>query len=113
MFNILERRFNIFWISVLAAGYLFIRAIYDCGSVCYLVYGYFWKNILWMDLPQTIFLEMVFVEIEFWIEGDRGAQIRLSKQEWNAEKIRKKGFKWTIFLLISFGIANVFFFLPQ
>jgi hypothetical protein len=23
-------------------------------------------------------------------------------------KIRKKGFKWTIFLLISFGIANVF-----
>jgi polyferredoxin len=49
-----------------------------------------------------------FRRIEFWIEGDRGAQIRLSKQEWNAEKIRKKGFKWTIFLLISFGIANVF-----
>jgi polyferredoxin len=48
-----------------------------------------------------------FRKIEFWIEGDRGAQIRLSKQEWNAEKIRKKGFKWTIFLLISFGIANV------
>jgi cytochrome c oxidase accessory protein FixG len=32
----------------------------------------------------------------------------LSKQEWNAEKIRKKGIKWFIFLLISFGIANVF-----
>jgi cytochrome c oxidase accessory protein FixG len=32
----------------------------------------------------------------------------LSKQEWNAEKSEKKGFKWTIFLLISFGIANVF-----
>jgi hypothetical protein len=91
----------------LAAGYLFIRAIYDCGSgVCYLVYGYFWKNILWMDLPQTIFLEMVFVEIEFWIEGDR-SQIRLSKQEWNAEKIRK-GFLNGLSFLLSFGIANVF-----
>jgi cytochrome c oxidase accessory protein FixG len=58
--------------------------------------------------PQTIFLEMVFRRIEYWIEGDRGAQIRLSKQEWNAEKIRKKGLKWSVFLLISFGIANVF-----
>ena len=58
--------------------------------------------------PQTIFLEMVFRRIEYWIEGDRGAQIRLSKQDWNAEKIRKKGFKWFIFLVISFLIANVF-----
>ena len=58
--------------------------------------------------PQTIFLEMVFRRIEYWIEGDRGAQIRLDKQEWNSEKIRKKGMKWTLFLIISFFIANVF-----
>jgi cytochrome c oxidase accessory protein FixG len=58
--------------------------------------------------PQTIFLEMVFRRIEYWIEGDRGAQIRLAKQEWNAEKIRKKGLKWFVFLIISFFIANVF-----
>jgi polyferredoxin len=40
--------------------------------------------------PQTIFLEMVFRRIEFWIEGDRGAQIQLSKQEWNAEKSERR-----------------------
>ena len=51
---------------------------------------------------------MVFRRIEFWIEGDRGAQIRLEKQGWDAEKIRKKAIKWTIFLIISFAIANVF-----
>jgi cytochrome c oxidase accessory protein FixG len=51
---------------------------------------------------------MVFRRIEFWIEGDRGAQIRLSKQKWDAEKIRKKGIKWFLFLIISFFIANVF-----
>jgi cytochrome c oxidase accessory protein FixG len=51
---------------------------------------------------------MVFRRIEFWIEGDRGSQIRLEKQEWNAEKIRKKVVKWFIFLIISFFIANVF-----
>jgi len=35
-------------------------------------------------------------------------QIRLDKQPWNAEKIRKKGFKWFVFFLISFIISNVF-----
>jgi cytochrome c oxidase accessory protein FixG len=58
--------------------------------------------------PQTIFLEMVFRRIEFWIDGDRGAQLRLQKQEWNAEKIGKRLFKWLVFFIISFGIANVF-----
>ena len=51
---------------------------------------------------------MVFRRIEFWIEGDRGAQIRLSKQDWNAEKIRKKITKWFVFYVVSFLIANVF-----
>jgi cytochrome c oxidase accessory protein FixG len=51
---------------------------------------------------------MVFRRIEYLIDGDRGSQLRLSKQEWNGEKIRKRLLKWTIFFLISFGIANVF-----
>ena len=58
--------------------------------------------------PQTIFMEMVFRKIEYWIEGDRGAQMRLDKQDWTSEKIRKKGIKWFIFFLVSFVIANVF-----
>jgi len=37
-----------------------------------------------------LFFRNGFRRIEYWIEGDRGAQIRLAKQEWNAEKIRKK-----------------------
>jgi cytochrome c oxidase accessory protein FixG len=51
---------------------------------------------------------MVFRRIEYWIDGDRGAQIRLEKQEWNAEKIRKRITKWCIFFIFSFLIANVF-----
>jgi cytochrome c oxidase accessory protein FixG len=58
--------------------------------------------------PQTIFLEMVFRRIEYWIDGDRGAQIKLDRQEWNAEKIRKRVLKWIVFFIISFLIANVF-----
>jgi cytochrome c oxidase accessory protein FixG len=58
--------------------------------------------------PQTIFMEMVFRRIEYWIDGDRNKQRKLDKQEWNAEKIRKRALKWFIFLVISFVIANVF-----
>src|SRR5690606_19754831 len=58
--------------------------------------------------PQTIFMEMVFRKIEYWIEGDRGAQIRLEKQEWNREKITKKALKHGVFFGLSFVIANLF-----
>ncbi|MBU2951373.1 cytochrome c oxidase accessory protein CcoG [Tamlana agarivorans] len=109
MFNVLERRFNIFgfpfwpqdfylFVISMLIGVIFI-ALFTvafgrifCGWIC----------------PQTIFMEMVFRRIEYWIEGDRGKQMRLAKQPWNAEKIRKKGLKLFIFLLISFIIANVF-----
>lgn len=109
MFNVLERRFNVFgfpfWpqdfhlvVISMIAGVIFI-ALFTvaygrifCGWVC----------------PQTIFMEMVFRRIEYWIDGDRGAQQRLDKSPWNAKKIRKRVLKWIIFFIISFLIANVF-----
>ncbi|MFG6687387.1 cytochrome c oxidase accessory protein CcoG [Mariniflexile sp. HNIBRBA6329] len=109
MFNILDRRFNIFgfpfwpqdfhlFVLSMLIGVIFV-ALFTvafgrifCGWIC----------------PQTIFMEMVFRRIEYWIEGDRGAQIRLDKQGWNADKIKKRGIKWFLFLVISFVIANVF-----
>ena len=109
MFNILERRFNIlgfpFWPQDI---YLFVLFMI-IGVVFVILFTVIFGRIFcgWI-CPQTIFLEMVFRRIEYWIEGDRGAQIRLEKQDWNGEKIRKKAFKWTIFLIISFFIANVF-----
>lgn len=109
MFNVLERRFNIFgfpfwpqdfhlFVISMIIGVIFITLFtvgfgrIFCGWIC----------------PQTIFMEMVFRRIEYWIDGDRGKQIRLDKQPWNAEKIKKRVFKWFIFLVISFLIANIF-----
>ncbi|MFV8345291.1 cytochrome c oxidase accessory protein CcoG [Flavobacterium sp. ZB4P13] len=109
MFNILERRFNIFGFPFWPQDiYLFVLFMI-IGVVFVILFTVIYGRIFcgWI-CPQTIFLEMVFRRIEYWIEGDRGAQIRLEKQEWNAEKIRKKAFKWTLFLIISFFIANVF-----
>ncbi|GEO05756.1 cytochrome c oxidase accessory protein CcoG [Adhaeribacter aerolatus] len=58
--------------------------------------------------PQTIFMEMVFRRIEYFIEGDYNKQKALNKAPWTREKILKKGTKHTIFLAISFLIANLF-----
>jgi len=109
MFNVLERRFNIFGFPFWPQDfYLFVIFIIVSVVFVILFTVIFGRIFCGWVCPQTIFLEMVFRRIEYWIEGDRGAQIRLKKQEWNAEKIRKKIIKWFIFLIISFFIANVF-----
>jgi cytochrome c oxidase accessory protein FixG len=109
MFNVLERRFNIFglpfwpqdfhlFVISMIIGVVFVTLFtvgfgrIFCGWVC----------------PQTIFLEMVFRRIEYAIDGDRNKQMRLAKQKWDAEKIRKRSLKWFIFLVISFLISNIF-----
>lgn len=59
--------------------------------------------------PQTIFMEGVFRKIEYAIEGDRNKQLRLEQQEWNTEKIWKRGLKWTIYLIISIIISHLMY----
>lgn len=109
MFNVLERRFNIFGFPFWPQDFYLFVLFMIVGVVFVILFTVIFGRIFcgWI-CPQTIFLEMVFRRIEYWIEGDRGAQIKLSKQAWNAEKIRKKLTKWFLFAVISFVIANVF-----
>lgn len=109
MFNVLERRFNIFGFPFWPQDFYLFVLFMIIGVVFVILFTVIFGRIFcgWI-CPQTIFLEMVFRRVEYWIEGNRGAQIRLSKQKWDAEKIRKRGIKWSIFLIISFFIANVF-----
>src|SRR6218665_3132756 len=58
--------------------------------------------------PQTIFMEMIFRKIEYFIEGDAAEQKLLGSAAWTGEKIRKKLLKHTVFFLLSFIIANFF-----
>ncbi len=58
--------------------------------------------------PQTIFMEMLFRKIEFWIDGDGPAQKLLKNAPWTTEKIAKRVAKHLIFFAISFLIANLF-----
>lgn len=109
MFNIIERKFilfgKIFWPQdlylvalMMIIGVVFViffTIIYGrlfCGWVC----------------PQTIFMEMVFRRIEYWIDGDWTEQKKLKKSPWTANKIFKRTSKHVIFWGISFLIANTF-----
>lgn len=108
-FNIPDTKFiifgKIFWpqdffifglgmVTFIVAIVLFTAAFgrLFCGWVC----------------PQTIFMEMFFRKIEYWIEGDAGAQRMLNRAPWNREKIIKKTGKHLLFFLLSFFISNLF-----
>lgn len=109
LFNVLERRFNIFGLPFWPQDFHLVVISMIIGVIFIALFTVAFGRIFcgWM-CPQTIFLEMVFRRIEYWIEGDRGKQIRLDKQAWNAEKIKKRLLKWFVFLVISFAIANAF-----
>ncbi len=56
--------------------------------------------------PQTVFMEMVFRKIDYWIEGDHRAQQRLREQPWNRAKLVRKATKHLLYGSIAFMIAN-------
>jgi cytochrome c oxidase accessory protein FixG len=109
LFNLLQRKFILFGVVFWPQDFsLFVLAMITAIVFVVLftvVFGRIWCG--WI-CPQTIFMEMVFRRIEYWIEGDARKQKKLNKQQWGTEKIRKKGLKFIIFYLISFLIANIF-----
>jgi cytochrome c oxidase accessory protein FixG len=109
LFNVIDRKFilfgQIFWpqdFFIFAVGMLLFIVFVALFTV---VFGRVFCG--WM-CPQTIFMEMVFRKIEYWIEGDANHQRLLDKAPWTAKKIAKKSAKWTAFWIVSFLIANTF-----
>ena len=109
MFNVLERRFNVFSFPFWPQDFYIFVIMMLIGVVFVILFTVAFGRLFcgWV-CPQTIFMEMVFRRIEYWIDGDRGKQIRLAKMAWNKEKILKRSLKWFVFFVISFLIANVF-----
>lgn len=109
MFNVLERRFSIFGFPFWPQDFHIFVLVMIIGVVGLALFTVAFGRIFcgWF-CPQTIFMEMLFRRIEFWIDGDRTAQMHLDKMPWTAEKIRKRLLKWFLFAVISFWIANVF-----
>ncbi|MBL0183424.1 MAG: cytochrome c oxidase accessory protein CcoG [Chitinophagaceae bacterium] len=109
MFNVLERKF-IFFGMIFWPQDFFIFAI---GLLTFILFVIlftvvFGRIFCGWACPQTIFMEMVFRKIEYWIDGDSTRQKQLRAMPWNGEKIRKRVTKFIAFFAISFLIANFF-----
>jgi len=109
LFNVLERKFilfgKIFWpqdFFIFAIGFLTFIVFVILFTVAF---GRIWCG--WA-CPQTIFMEMVFRKIEYFIDGDANQQKKLKAMPWNTEKLFKRGSKIVVFFLLSFLIANFF-----
>jgi cytochrome c oxidase accessory protein FixG len=105
--NIFERKFVVFGATFWPQDF-FLLALTLVTFFVFIIlftvsFGRIWCG--WA-CPQTLFMEMVFRKIEYWIEGDANQQRRLDQQEWNSEKIIKKTGKQLIFLFISLLIAH-------
>ncbi len=109
LFNVLQRKFiffgQIFWpqdFFIFAIGFLTFIMFVILFTV---VFG---RVFCGWACPQTIFMEMIFRKIEFWIDGTAHQQRRLKEMPWNGYKIRKRAIKIAAFYFISFIIANFF-----
>ena len=109
LFNILERKFIIFGVPFFPQDF-FLLALTLIAFVVFvaLFTVVFGRLFCGWACPQTIFMEMVFRRIEYWIEGDANAQKRLNESPWTTEKIIKKTAKHFLFILVSFTIAHTF-----
>jgi len=109
LLNILERKFVFFGIIFWPQDfYLFVLALLTFMVFVVLFTVVFGRVFCGWACPQTIFLEMVFRKIENWIEGDFIKQKKLDESPLTLEKAAKKTLKHTLFLIISFLIANIF-----
>jgi cytochrome c oxidase accessory protein FixG len=108
LFNFIDRKFVIFgqafWPQDFFLLALTLIIFFVFVILFTVVFGRIWCG--WA-CPQTVFMEMVFRKIEYWIEGDANAQRRLDQLPWNTNKIIKKGSKHFVFIIISILISHV------
>ncbi|MBC7423325.1 MAG: cytochrome c oxidase accessory protein CcoG [Ferruginibacter sp.] len=109
MINILERKFILFGLIFWPQDFF----IFGIAMVTFIVFiilftVVFGRIFCGWACPQTIFMEMVFRKIEYWIDGDAAQQKQLAAMPWNAVKIKKRTIKFILFFLLSFIIANYF-----
>ena len=109
LFDFLNRNFILFGIPFGPHDlYLFVIAMIAIIVFVILFTAVFGRVFCGWACPQTIFMEMVFRKIEYWLEGDWLQQKQLTKAPWDSNKIFKKSAKYIIFFSISFFLSNIF-----
>ena len=109
LFNVLQGKFIIFSLVFTAQDmHMFALTMLILMVFIVLFTVVFGRLFCGWVCPQTVFMELVFRRIEYFIEGDAQQQIKLNKSPWTSKKIVKKISKHFIFFAIALVIANLF-----
>jgi cytochrome c oxidase accessory protein FixG len=109
LFDFLNRKFVLFGIYFGPHDFhIFVLAMIATIVFVVLFTAIFGRVFCGWACPQTIFMEMVFRKIEYWIEGDANEQRKLKTAPWTSSKFFKKASKNLIFFGIAFFISNIF-----
>ena len=107
LFDITERKFILFGM-IFGPHDFFLLALAMISTIVFIflftvVFGRLFCG--WI-CPQTVFMEMVFRKIDYWIEGSPREQRQLHESSWSGKKLGKKLFKHSLYFVLSFIIAN-------
>jgi cytochrome c oxidase accessory protein FixG len=109
LFDFINRKFILFGILFGPQDfYLLVLALISMIVFTILFTAVFGRIFCGWACPQTIFMEMIFRKIEYWIEGDSKDQRKLKAAPWTTSKLFKKFTKHVIFFTIAFIISNIF-----
>ena len=114
LFDLPARKFHVLGLSFWPQDFVFLALLLIIAGISLFFFtalaGRLWCG---YACPQTVWTE-VFLWIERRTEGDRSQRIKLDAAPWSANKLRRKGAKHALWLLLALwtGFTFVGFFTP-
>jgi len=114
LFDLAARKFYIFGLVFWPQDFVYLTGLLVLAALALFLFtavaGRLWCG---YACPQTVYTE-VFMWVESWLEGDHLARKKLDKSPWNANKLRRRGLKHFVWVLIALwtGFTFVGYFTP-
>ena len=114
LFDLAARKFYIFGLVFWPQDFIYLTGLLILSALALFLFtavaGRLWCG---YGCPQTVYTE-IFMWVENWREGDHLARKKLDKSPWNANKLRKRGLKHFVWLVIALwtGFTFVGYFTP-